>query len=57
MTFTRPAIGVITKIDKSKDEKQLEQARRYLRLAGVKQIFETSTLTGEGLDEFTQWLF
>ena len=57
MTFTRPAIGVITKIDKTRDEKQIEQARNYLRLAGVKQIFETSTLTGEGLEEFTQWLF
>ncbi|MBP7248153.1 MAG: EutP/PduV family microcompartment system protein [Negativicutes bacterium] len=57
MTFTRPAIGVITKIDKARDEKQIEQARNYLRLAGVKQIFETSTLTGEGLEEFTQWLF
>mgnify|MGYP003599006473 FL=1 len=56
MTFTRPAIGVITKIDKARDEKQIEQARNYLRLAGVKQIFETSTLTGEGLEEFTQWL-
>lgn len=57
LSFTRPAIGVITKIDKISDEKQLELARNCLRLAGVTQIFETSTITGEGLNELTEWLF
>lgn len=55
-SFTRPAIGIVTKIDKVKEEKQIEQAERFLSLAGVKKIFKMSAVTGDGLSEFVAWL-
>lgn len=48
-TFNQPVIGIVSKIDLP--EANLEQAKAFLRLAGVeKNIFFFSALTGEGLD-------
>ena len=55
-TFNKFAIGIISKIDKVSNEKQIMQAERFLTLAGVKKIFKISTVTGEGLEEFSEWL-
>lgn len=50
--FMPPAIGVVTKTDIA-DRKQISQAGSYLRLAGVTEVFEVSSVTGEGIDELT----
>lgn len=46
--FNRRIIGVSSKIDGEKSNCVL--AQRFLKGAGVKEIIETSTITGEGLD-------
>ncbi|MCS7232488.1 MAG: EutP/PduV family microcompartment system protein [Synergistetes bacterium] len=47
------ALGVINKIDLLYDGKELkiDLARKFLRDAGVKEVFEVSALTGFGLIE------
>lgn len=50
--FMPPAIGVVTKTDLA-DPKQISQAGAYLRLAGVSEVFEVSSVTGEGINELT----
>lgn len=48
--FMPPAIGVVTKTDLA-DRKQIDQAEAYLRLAGVTEVLEVSSVTGDGIDE------
>lgn len=50
--FMPPAIGVVTKTDLA-GPKQIGQAETYLRLAGATEVFEVSSVTGEGIDELT----
>ena len=53
MTFAKPTIGVITKID-GKTEAQIEVARNFLKLSGAHPILETSAYTGQGIDELIE---
>jgi len=53
--FGKPVIGVITKCDLA-DQEGLDCARNYLRLAGVEQIFETSSVTVEGIEILMKYL-
>ena len=46
--FERPVIGILTKIDK--EDSNQKQGRSYLELAGCRDIFPVSSLTGEGID-------
>lgn len=45
--FAKPVIGIVTKCD-SASEKQIEHAKIFLKLAGVQQIFVTSSYEGSG---------
>ena len=47
--FNRLVLGVVTKIDLPNADAGL--ARRFLENAGVRRIFEVSSVTGEGLDD------
>lgn len=47
----KPCYGIITKIDIATKE-QIETARKYLLLAGCKEIFLLSAVTNEGVKEF-----
>lgn len=49
LTFAKPVIGVITKTD-AKDA-DIESARDFLTMAGARHIVETSSYTGEGIEE------
>lgn len=53
--FCIPVIGVITKIDIATEE-QIQNARDLLNLAGVSEIYEVSSVTGEGIDELKKVL-
>ena len=53
--FSKPTVGVVTKRDLATSE-QLDKAQKYLRLAGVKQTFIISNVTGEGIAELIQYL-
>lgn len=52
--FTKPVIGIITKIDKT--EIDLIFARKCLELAGAKIIFEVSGLKGTGLEKIEEYI-
>lgn len=53
--YGKPAIGVITKSDIAQAQ-QLENAHKYLQMAGVKQIFVTSSYENKGVHELMQAL-
>ena len=53
-SFAKPCIGVVTKSDKA-TEKQLEDAQKYLKIAGAKEIFVTSSYEGTGFEPFLKY--
>lgn len=53
--FAKPCVGVVTKADDATRE-QIAEAEERLRRAGVKKIFVTSAVTGEGIDRFADYL-
>ncbi|SJZ67621.1 ethanolamine utilization protein EutP [Pilibacter termitis] len=54
--FPKKAIGIITKMDLLENEQERLQAYKYLKLAGIKTIFEISTLENIGLKELEEFL-
>lgn len=52
----KPCIGIITKIDASEDETQVEQAEQRLKMAGVDRIFKLSALKDHGVTELVDYL-
>lgn len=54
-SFAKPAIGIITKCDIATKE-QIEEAEKYLQMAGVKQIFITSSVKGIGFEDLFKYL-
>lgn len=53
--FAKPIVGVVTKQDIATPE-QVEKARKYLHMAGAKEIFVASGVTGEGVPELVEFL-
>ncbi len=53
--FCKPVVGVVTKSDVASN-RQLEDAKKYLKMAGAKEIFVTSSITGEGVGELLKYL-
>ncbi len=51
--FMPPSIGVVTKTDIA-DPDQVRTAGNHLRLAGATEIFEVSSLTGDGIGALTE---
>lgn len=49
-TFAKPCIGIVTKSDLA-DEEQIEDAKKYLKMAGATEIFVTSSYEGTGFEE------
>ncbi|MBS4750708.1 EutP/PduV family microcompartment system protein [Carnobacteriaceae bacterium zg-ZUI78] len=54
--FTKPVIGVVTKIDMAKDPSLIERARLQLKLAGAIRIFEISSVENIGIDDLREYL-
>ena len=52
--FTRPVIGIVTKIDD--EEADVEYAKEVLEMAGVNKIFLTSAVSREGIEELSEYL-
>ncbi|MCI5649502.1 MAG: EutP/PduV family microcompartment system protein [Fusicatenibacter sp.] len=48
-TFAKPCIGIVTKSDLG-TEKQIEDAKKYLSMAGAREIFVTSSYEGTGFE-------
>ncbi len=55
LAMKAPVVGVISKVDLAGPD-TLARARRSLGEAGVKTIFEVSSVTGQGLKELNEWL-
>lgn len=53
--FAKPIVGVVTKHDIATPE-QVEKAKKYLDMAGAKDIFVASGVTGEGVPELVEFL-
>lgn len=54
-TFAKPCIGVVTKSDLA-DEKEIEDAKKYLVNAGAREIFVTSSYEGLGFEPLLNYL-
>ena len=54
-TFAKPCIGVVTKADLA-EEKQIEDAKKYLQNAGAREIVVTSSFAGTGFEELMEFL-
>ena len=54
-SFPIPVAGIVSKIDQA-TEKQVEQARELLALAGADPVFAVSAVTGEGMDALSEYL-
>lgn len=54
-TFAKPCIGVVTKSDLAVGH-QVEDAKQFLRNAGAKEIFVTSSYEGTGFEELLDYL-
>ena len=48
--FAKPCIGIVTKSDLG-SEHQIENAKKYLKIAGAGEIFVTSSYEGKGFEE------
>lgn len=55
MTFAKPTIGVVTKID-GKTEEEIEIAENFLKMSGARPVLRTSSYTGEGIDELIEYI-
>lgn len=55
LALKAPVVGVVTKIDLASQE-NVVRARRVLERAGVKKIFEVSSVCGDGLDTLNEWI-
>lgn len=54
--FTKPVIGVITKIDMVAEPSMIDHAREQLKQAGAVEIFEISSLENIGIDSLKDYL-
>lgn len=53
--FSKPVVGVVTKSDLA-DAVQLRRAELFLKNAGAREIFITSSINGKGFEEFLKFL-
>ena len=53
--FPKPCIGVVTKSDIA-TEKQIDTAKKYLTMAGARELFVTSSVAGTGFDDFLAYI-
>ncbi|GAA0476563.1 EutP/PduV family microcompartment system protein [Alkalibacterium psychrotolerans] len=54
--FSKPVIGILTKIDLATSSKVLEEAEKRLEIAGAENIFKVSAYTNEGVEEIVKYL-
>jgi len=54
--FTKPVVGILTKLDLVESEVQIEKGRHYLKLAGVSKIFTVGKEEDKGILEIRAFL-
>lgn len=55
MTFPKEVIGIISKIDIG-DEESIKRAEKFLKSAGVKNIYKISSIRNDGIEEIRRLL-
>lgn len=55
LSLKAPVVGVVTKIDVAGADAR-QRAAEALRHVGVTEIFEISSLSGEGITELNEWI-
>lgn len=53
--FAKPAIGIVTKADLA-SQNQIEDAKKYLEMAGAQHLFVTSSVEGTGIEALAAFL-
>jgi len=54
--FTKPVIGILTKMDLADTDEEVKEAHERLQMAGARKIFEVSAYSGEGVKELVSYL-
>lgn len=54
--FSKPVIGVVTKIDKANSEEEVSRAAHALKNAGAREIFNVSSYDDKGIEELLKFL-
>ncbi len=54
--FSKPVIGIITKIDSKESYEKENESVEKLKLAGVDRIFKVSSIKSEGIEELIDYL-
>lgn len=54
-SFSKPSIGIVTKCDLA-TEKQIDESKEHLKMAGIKKIFITSCVKGIGFEKLFEYL-
>lgn len=54
--FTKPVIGIITKLDLQESEKELDETIKWLKLAGAQEVFPLSTFGNQGIEDLKYFL-
>lgn len=55
-TFGREVVGIITKIDKENDKRDISIIENQLKTAGVTKIFKVSAYSNSGIDELKEYI-
>lgn len=55
--FTKPVIGVVTKVDLAKNELEIKVAENALRSLGVSTVFRISNTCNTGIREIKEYIF
>lgn len=55
--FTKPVIGILTKMDLANSDEGIEEGIERLEIAGAKEIFKVSAYENEGIEELMNYLY
>ncbi|SHJ56210.1 ethanolamine utilization protein EutP [Hathewaya proteolytica DSM 3090] len=55
-SFAKPVIGIITKADLCHSEEELKRSEKFLKEAGVKQIYTISSIESYGVEDIIKLL-
>lgn len=55
--FTKPVIGILTKMDLAESEEEVAEAIERLEIAGAMKIFEVSAYDDEGIESLVKYLY
>jgi ethanolamine utilization protein EutP len=55
--FSKETIGIVTKTDLAKDDRQIRQAKELLIRSGARKIFCVSAINKQGIDDIAEYVY